>query len=171
MFCMPKQPPISAAKLWTVFAKAHRALSAHVETSVARHGLCLSDFMALEALLHKGPLTVGEIGLRVLLTSGSMTAAVDRLEKQDLVRRDFAERDRRTRVIHLTAKGERLVKAVFEAHSRDLERLMSALGPGERWRMYELLKKLGLSAAAADRNTNALSHIGRKRNNAADQKK
>ena len=168
---MPKQPPISAAKLWTVFAKAHRALSVHVEASVARHGLCLSDFMALEALLHKGPLTVGEIGVRVLLTSGSMTAAVDRLEKQDMVRRDFAERDRRMRVIHLTAKGERLVKAVFEAHSRDLESLMGALDSSERAELYELLKKLGLSPAAADRNTNALLHMGRKRNNAADQKK
>ena len=64
---MSQQQPITAAKLWLVFAKAHRALSAHVEESVAGHGLCLSDFMALEALLHKGPLTVGEIGARVLL--------------------------------------------------------------------------------------------------------
>ncbi|MBV8630674.1 MAG: MarR family transcriptional regulator, partial [Silvibacterium sp.] len=94
---MAKQPPVSAARLWTVFAKAHRALSAHVEASVARHGLCLTDFMALEALLHKGPLTVGEIGDRVLLTSGSMTAAVDRLERQGLVRRGFVKEDRRAR--------------------------------------------------------------------------
>jgi MarR family transcriptional regulator, 2-MHQ and catechol-resistance regulon repressor len=168
---MAKQPPVNATKLWTVFAKAHRALSAHVEASVARHGLCLSDFMALEALLHKGPLTVGEIGARVLLTSGSMTAAIDRLEKHGLVRREFIEQDRRARVIHLTAKGERLVKAVFDAHSRDLESLMDVLDAGERAQLYELLKKLGLSAAAADRSTDALSHTGRKRSNAADQKK
>ena len=168
---MAKQPPVNAAKLWTVFAKAHRALSVHVEASVARHGLGLSDFMALEALLHKGPLTVGEIGARVLLTSGSMTAAVDRLEKQGLVRREFIEQDRRSRVIHLTAKGQRLVKAVFDAHSRDLESLMGALDSGDRAQLYELLKKLGLSAAAADRKTNALSHTGRKRSNAADQEK
>jgi MarR family 2-MHQ and catechol resistance regulon transcriptional repressor len=105
--------------------------------------------MALEALLHKGPLTIGEIGARVLLTSGSMTAAVDRLEKRALVRREFTETDRRARVIHLTPKGRRLVKTVFDAHSQDLEALMGILGSTERSELYNSLKKLGLSVAAA----------------------
>src|SRR5262249_48433504 len=127
LVCMTEETQVSAAKLWLIFAKAHRALSAHVEESVARHGLCLSDFMALEALLHKGPLTVGEIGARVLLASGSMTAAVDRLEKLGLVRRELTEKDRRARVIHLTPRGKRLVEKIFEAHTRDLEDLMGVL--------------------------------------------
>jgi len=146
---MSQPQDITAPRLWTVFAKAHRAVSAHVEESVARHELCLSDFMALEALLHKGPLTIGEIGARVLLTSGSMTAAVDRLENMGLVRREFTEKDRRARVIHLTPKGRRLVKTVFDAHSQDLEALMGILDSTERSELYSLLKKLGLSAAAA----------------------
>lgn len=149
MLCMSQSKDIPAAKLWTVFAKAHRSVSAHVEDSVARHGLCLSDFMALEALLHRGPLTIGEIGAKVLLTSGSMTAAVDRLEKMGLVRREFTEKDRRARVIQLTPKGRRLVKKVFDAHSQDLEALMRVLDSAERSELYSLLKKLGLSAAAA----------------------
>ncbi len=149
MLCMSQPKDIAAAKLWTVFAKAHRSVSAHVEESVARHGLCLSDFMALEALLHKGPLTIGEIGARVLLTSGSMTAAVDRLEKMALVRRELTEKDRRARVIQLTPKGRRLVKTVFDAHSQDLEALMGVLDSAERSELYSLLKKLGLSAAEA----------------------
>jgi len=148
---MSRSIDIAAAKLWTVFAKAHRSVSAQVEESVARHGLCLSDFMALEALLHKGPLTIGEIGARVLLASGSMTAAVDRLEKMGLVRREFTEKDRRARMIHLTLKGRRLVKTVFDAHSQDLEALMAILDSAERNQLYSLLKKLGLSAAAARR--------------------
>jgi len=171
---MSQQAPISAAKLWIVFAKAHRSLSAHVEDSVAKHDLCLSDFMALEALLHKGPLTVGEIGARVLLASGSMTAAVDRLEKMGLVRREFTEQDRRARVIHLTPQGKQLVEKVFEAHSRDLEELMAVLGEEERAELYELLKKVGLAAAAAPRNSDGNSEVlskGRKKNNATDTEK
>src|SRR5271170_1002023 len=117
MLVMSQPTPVTATRLWTVFAKAHRSVSAHVEESVACHGLCLSDFMALEALLHKGPLTIGEIGARVLLTSGSMTAAVDRLKKMGLVRREFTEKDRRARVIQITPKGRRMVKKVFDAHS------------------------------------------------------
>jgi len=167
---MSQQQQITAARLWLVFAKAHRALSAHVEESVARHGLCLSDFMALEALLHKGPLTVGEIRARVLLASGSMTAAVDRLEKMGLVRREFTEKDRRARVIHLTTEGKGLVERVFEAHSRDLEGLMVVLDDGERDEFYRLLKKVGLAAAAAAKSSD-LSKKGRKKHNAADTEK
>jgi MarR family transcriptional regulator, 2-MHQ and catechol-resistance regulon repressor len=168
---MKPPPPLTAAKLWMVFAKAHRALSAHVEDSVARHGLCLSDFMALEALLHKGPLTVGEIRARVLLASGSMTAAIDRLEKKGLVRREFVENDRRARVIHLTAQGKRLVTKVFEAHSQDLEGLMGILDKRERGELFDLLKKLGLSAAAAPRSSDVLSTKGRNKGNVADSEK
>ena len=172
---MSQQANITAARLWTVFAKAHRALSAHVEDSVARHGLCLSDFMALEALLHKGPLTVGEIGTRVLLASGSMTAAVDRLEKMGLVNRVFTEKDRRARVIHLTPRGRRLVQTVFESHSQDLEALMAVLDRAERTELYGLLKKLGLAAAAAPRGEpkSFLSNRskGRKANNVTDSEK
>jgi MarR family transcriptional regulator, 2-MHQ and catechol-resistance regulon repressor len=168
---MKPQPPITAAKLWMVFAKAHRSLAAHVEESVARHGLCLSDFMALEALLHKGPLTVGEIRARVLLASGSMTAAIDRLEKMGLVRRGFVESDRRARVIHLTAQGKRLVTKVFEAHSRDLEALMGVLDEEERAELYGLLKKLGLAAAATPKSLDVVSTKGRNKGNVADSEK
>jgi len=159
---MSQQAQVNAARLWLVFAKAYRALSAHVEQSVASHGLCLSDFMALETLLHKGPLTVGEIGSRVLLASGSMTAAGDRLEKLGLVRREFTEKDRRARVIHLTPQGKRLVEKIFEAHAQDLEELMSELDGAERDELYRLLKKVGLAAAAAPKHLNVSSTKGRK---------
>jgi MarR family 2-MHQ and catechol resistance regulon transcriptional repressor len=64
-----------------MITKSHRALSLLAERSIANTGLCLTDFAALEALLHKGPLTIWQIQEKVLLASGSMTAAVDRLEK------------------------------------------------------------------------------------------
>jgi MarR family 2-MHQ and catechol resistance regulon transcriptional repressor len=54
---------------------------------VSALGLGGSDFAVLEVLLHKGPEPVNIIGKKVLLTSGSITAAVDRLESRKLVRR------------------------------------------------------------------------------------
>ena len=47
---------ITAPRLWLVIAKSYRALSLLAEQSIANTGLCLTDFVALEALLHKGPL-------------------------------------------------------------------------------------------------------------------
>lgn len=139
---------MTAPKLWVVLSKCHRSLGLLAERSIAEAGLCLSDFMVLEALLHKGPLTITAIQEKVLLASGSMTAAVDRVEKKGLVVRKTTPTDRRARLLELTAEGRRLAKALFEKHARDLETPMSALSEGEKQQLYTLLKKLGLSAAA-----------------------
>jgi len=127
--------------------RSHRALSLLAEESIAKAGLCLTDFAALEALLHKGPLTISEIQDKVLLASGSMTAAVDRLEKLGLVIRKSSPSDRRARVVELTPKGKRLAASCFQQHAKDLEALMSALSEKEKEQVYGPLKKLGLLAA------------------------
>jgi MarR family transcriptional regulator, 2-MHQ and catechol-resistance regulon repressor len=139
---------MTAPKLWMVLSKCHRALGLLAERSIAQAGLCLSDFMVLEALLHKGPLTITAIQAKVLLASGSMTAAVDRVEKKGLVVRKTTPTDRRARLLELTPEGRSVAKALFEKHAQDLETLMSALSDGEKQTLYALLKKLGLSAAA-----------------------
>jgi MarR family transcriptional regulator, 2-MHQ and catechol-resistance regulon repressor len=138
---------ITAPRLWLVIAKSYRALSLVAERSVANTGLCLTDFAALEALLHKGPLTISEIQDKVRLASGSMTAAVDRLEKLELVVRKSSPSDRRVRVVELTAQGKRLAASCFERHAKDLEALMSVLSEREMEQLYGSLKKLGLLAA------------------------
>ena len=144
---MKKSDAITAPRLWLVIAKSYRALSLLAEQSIANTGLCLTDFVALEALLHKGPLTISEIQDKVRLASGSMTAAVDRLEKLGLVVRKSSPTDRRARVVELTAQGKRLAASCFERHAKDLEALMSALSQEEKEQLYESIKKLGLLAA------------------------
>ncbi len=142
-----KSGRITAPRLWLVIAKSYRVLSLLAERSIANTGLCLTDFAALEALLHKGPLTISEIQDKVRLASGSMTAAVDRLEKLGLVVRKSSPNDRRARIVELTAKGERLAASSFERHAKDLEALMSALSEKETEQLHGSLKKLGLFAA------------------------
>jgi len=138
---------IAAVRLWWVMARSHHALRLLAEQSITNAGLCLTDFAALEALLHKGPLTISEIQDKVLLASGSMTAAIDRLEKRGLVVRKSTSTDRRARIVQLTGEGRRVAAAYFEKHARDLEDLMSVLTEKEKRQVYTSLKKLGLLAA------------------------
>src|SRR6266446_6494006 len=138
---------IPAPRLWIVMTRSYRALRLFAEQSIAKAGLGLTDFAVLEALLHKGPLTISEIQDKVLLASGSMTAAVDRLERLGLVVRKTSPRDRRARVLELTAEGKRLAASCYEKHARDLEALMSTLSQKEKEQAYRSLKKLGLLAA------------------------
>jgi MarR family 2-MHQ and catechol resistance regulon transcriptional repressor len=142
-----KSNRIAAPRLWLVIAKSYRALSLLAEWSIANTRLCLTDFAALEALLHKGPLTISQIQEKVRLASGSMTAAIDRLEKLGLVVRKASLHDRRARVVELTPEGKRLAASSFERHAKDLEALMSALSEKEMEQLYGSLKKLGLLAA------------------------
>jgi MarR family 2-MHQ and catechol resistance regulon transcriptional repressor len=144
---MTKSDRITAPRLWLVITKSYRVLSLLAEQSIADAGLGLTDFAALEALLHKGPLTISQIQQKVLLASGSMTAAVDRLEKLGLVVRKTSLSDRRARVLELTVEGKRLAASCFTKHAKDLGELMSALSEEEMERLHGSLKKLGLLAA------------------------
>jgi MarR family transcriptional regulator, 2-MHQ and catechol-resistance regulon repressor len=137
---------ISAPHLWTVMTRSHHAIERLAEASIARTDLCLTDFAALEALLHKGPLTITELQDKVLLASGSMTAAVDRLEGRGLLVRKSTRSDRRARVLELTQAGRRLAETCFARHAADLEALTSALSSKERTALYSSLKKIGLRA-------------------------
>ena len=139
---------LKAPKLWIVLARCYRALALSVERSMADLGLCLSDFMVLEALLHKGSLTISEIQAKVLLASGSMTAAVDRVESMGLVIRKTTAKDRRARLLELTPKGRRLIEQSFAGHAQHLESAMSVLDGEEKRRLYASLKKLGKFVAA-----------------------
>jgi MarR family 2-MHQ and catechol resistance regulon transcriptional repressor len=119
----------------------------NAQKSIAGLDLGLSDFAVLEVLLHKGPQPVNEIGKRVLLTSGSITTAVDRLEARKLVRRVVDPEDLRSRIVHLTALGRKLIDEGFAKHSRDMDETVAALSSKDREELVRLLKKLGLSAA------------------------
>jgi MarR family 2-MHQ and catechol resistance regulon transcriptional repressor len=146
---MSTSAQVNAPRLWIVLARCYRAMSQIAERSIAEAGLGLSDFAALEALRYKGPLTITEIQAKVLLAPGSMTAAVDRLERKGLVTRRPDPRDRRAKVLELTPKGKRVVEAAFERHVLELEAAMAILHGAEKRMLYGLLKKLGLFAAEA----------------------
>lgn len=136
----------SGVHLWLLLWKATKTVEAHAHGSVRATGLCLSDFGVLEALLHKGPLPVSALGRKVLLTSGSMTVAVDRLERRGLAERIFSKTDRRARIVRLTGRGAKLIRSVFAEHARDMEHVFSALTKTERHSLANLLRKLGPAA-------------------------
>lgn len=138
----------TATHVWLVLWKAARAVEQNAARSVSALGLGLSDFAVLELLLHKGPQAVNVIGKKVLLTSGSITAAIDRLESKKLVRRIPDPGDLRTRIVQLTPKGQSLIQRAFSRHAIDIRESMAVLRTAERAELIRLLKKLGMWAAA-----------------------
>jgi MarR family transcriptional regulator, 2-MHQ and catechol-resistance regulon repressor len=137
----------SGIHLWLILWKATRAVEQNALHSVSGLGLGRSDFAVLEILLHKGTQPINVIGKKVLLTSGSITTAIDRLEARKLVRRTPHPEDQRARLVELTKEGRSRIECAFRQHARDLEETVAVLTPQERLQLIQLLKKLGTFAA------------------------
>jgi len=137
----------TALKLWVVLARATNSIQKHSEQDIARHGLTPTEFGILEVLHHKGPLLLGEIQRKILVTSGGITYLVDRLVEKGLVRRENSADDRRARYAVLTAEGRGLIKRIFPVHAARIERALSGLTTSEQRQAIALIKKLGLKAA------------------------
>jgi len=129
-----------------VLWKAAKAVKKVDKASIAQTGLGLSDFVIMEALLHKGPLPINQIGEKVLLTSGSMTAAINRLEKVGLVKRIQDQSDGRYFFVHLTKSGRKIIKEAYYNHRLNLEKITEILTNKERKELVRLLKKIGFHA-------------------------
>ncbi len=141
-----RTPDVSGTHLWLVMMKAHRALERLAIGSIESFGVGLSDFGVMEMLLHKGPQPVNEIGRRIGLTSGAITAAVDRLESCELVTREAHPSDRRARVVRLTPRGRDDATKAFAHHKAAMDSAASGLSKSERALLIDLLRKLGTSA-------------------------
>jgi MarR family transcriptional regulator, 2-MHQ and catechol-resistance regulon repressor len=129
-----------------VLGRAAKAIERIDRDSISDTGITVSDFTILEALLHKGPLPINTLGGKVLLTSGSMTAAANRLEEKGLIKRIRDPSDGRSFYLHLTKKGRQLIKEAFHKHARNLEKIADVLNEQERSELVSLLKKIGRHA-------------------------
>jgi MarR family 2-MHQ and catechol resistance regulon transcriptional repressor len=137
-----------ALKLFIVLTRAANAVLGRLQSRMDLQGLTFTEFEILEALYHKGPLLLGEVQKKILLSSGGVTYTVDRLAEKGLVERRECDTDRRARYAALTRKGEALISQVFPAQADRIEQMMSALTAREQDDVTAVLRKLGLNAAS-----------------------
>ena len=121
----------------TIQTKLHRNLKTL--------GLTMSQLGVLEALLHLGPMCQREMGDKLLMSRANVTTVVDNLEKHGLVKRVQDGEDRRMLKLHLTPKGEELIRDVFPKHLAVITETMHALSAEELETLGALSKKLGLA--------------------------
>lgn len=134
-----------ATHLHLVLWRAAKAVEDVAYRSIEATGWCRSDFAVLEGLLHKGEMPVNTLGKRVLLTSGSITTAVDRLEERGLVLRRQSPEDGRVCLVRLSAKGKRAIEKAFAEHQRTLAVAMSNIPRKKKTELIDALRSLGKS--------------------------
>jgi MarR family transcriptional regulator, organic hydroperoxide resistance regulator len=97
-------------------------------------GLHQSDQECIDLLDWTGPLTAGEIGAHLGLSSGAVTGLVDRLEAGGWVRRERDQHDRRRVYVHLSPERGADLWALYQPLAEAIERYRDSL-PGRDLRV------------------------------------
>lgn len=130
-------------KLFVVLSKAYKVIMDRAVKDMKRNGLSAAEFSVLELLYHKGKTPLQPIGDKILVTSGSITYTVDKLEQKGLLTRVECPEDRRVTYAEITASGKELFDRIFPAHADMVESLTGGLTAEEKQIAIMLLKKLG----------------------------
>lgn len=136
-----KQDP--SLKLLVILSKAYKTVMEQVELDVKSRGLSFTDFAVLELLYHRGQQPLQKIADKILLTSGSITYVVNKLEKQGYLTRQQCELDKRVTYAVITDKGTELLDSIFPGHWDKIKQIMHGLDYHEKEEAIVLLKKLG----------------------------
>ena len=116
-------------------------------------GITESQLGVLEALLHLGPLTQGQLCQKILRSGSNLTTVVDNLERDGLVRRERDADDRRVQVVSLTTKGEELIDRALPRHVARVTESVSALTAEEQRELGRLCRKLGIAQSTLGATT------------------
>ncbi len=135
----------AALSMWVKLTRAFSVFSKAADSDIGSHGLTQPQFGALECLGHLGPMTIGQLCRKNLVSGGNMTVVVDNLAKLALVERVPSKEDRRAIVVQLTPQGQKIFKDIFPKHAKHIANLASVLSESEQEELGRLLKKLGTS--------------------------
>jgi DNA-binding MarR family transcriptional regulator len=104
------------------------------------HGISAEQVHVVRVLAAFGPMTIGQLGQLLALSSGTLTGAIDRLEAQGMVRRTPSPEDKRAFVVEQLLPARKL--AALDAVIDDGERVcFGALTAAERRELLRLIDK------------------------------
>ncbi len=133
----------TALRMWVKLARAFATLNRLSAANIRSFGVTPSQFAILEALGHLGPMSLGELSRKMLISCGNTTVIVDNLEREGLLERIAHAEDRRVTVARLTPKGRKLFLEIFPKHASAMAEFGSVIPELDQERLGALLRKLG----------------------------
>jgi MarR family transcriptional regulator, 2-MHQ and catechol-resistance regulon repressor len=129
-------------KPFLILMQTSRAIQERIREDMAKNNLSITDFSVLEVLFHKGKQTIQQIGTSILISSGSMTYVIDKLEQKNLLKRNACPDDRRAIHVTLTDVGIELMNKVMPIHEDFVDYAFDSLDSSEQETLVLLLKKV-----------------------------
>lgn len=126
-------------------SRLDKVIRSRLNTVFAQHGLESWEFDVLATLLRSGDphrLTPGQLLEAMMITSGTMTNRIDRLERRGLVKRMKSPDDGRQILVTLTPTGLDTVDAALIDHAANELAIINTLNPAQRAQLTHLLRTL-----------------------------
>lgn len=127
--------------------RASESVTIRLNRHLSEHGLTLSQFGVMEALLHLGPQNQRALGEKLLKSGGNITMVIDNLVRNKMVTRRRNPADRRAVLVDLSEKGREFITDLFPQHLDRILEEFSILTPDEMRELGRLCRKLGLQEA------------------------
>jgi len=105
-------------------------------------GITVPQFTALQVLINNGDMTIGELSQQMDLACSTITDLVDRMEKNELVKREKDQKDKRVVRVIVLAKGHDILQKVLDRRISFLEVKLEGLSVAEVEALKSALEKL-----------------------------
>lgn len=149
---MPREPFLPMLR---ELARCYQAFEAHSAAHIRSLALTPAQFDIVATLGNTPGMSFKELGEKTLITKGTLTGVVDRLEAQRLVRRSASAEDGRSMIVSLTPAGARLFEKVFPAHLAHCRLALGGLDATRLQRIEDALRELRNAFEAAPAATTA----------------
>lgn len=123
-------------------ARTYQAFANYSDSYVRQLGLTPPQFDVIITLGNTSGLSMNRLGEQTLVTKGTLTGIIDRLEQKSLVRRMVPQGNRRSFTVVLTPHGEELFREVYPAYVAHLGERFQNLSPTELETIRLALTKL-----------------------------
>lgn len=125
----------------------HRAVSViDKKTSdlCRNYNLTLNQFGVLEALFHKGDMTIGQVQEKILSSCGTMPIIVKNLQNRNLIKVISSPKDKRKKLLSLTKEGRDMISHLYPKNESMIVRHMAVLSDEDKEVFVSLLKKMNM---------------------------
>lgn len=118
---------------------AYQSFERYSAPDVKAMGLTTTQFDVIATLGNRPPMTCKDLGEKTLVSKGTLTGVLERLEAKGILERKLNPEDARSQMIGLTQAGQVLFEKVFPVHLQHLEKAFSKLSEKE---LTEVTKSL-----------------------------
>ncbi|MFJ5758918.1 MarR family winged helix-turn-helix transcriptional regulator [Neobacillus sp. NPDC093182] len=119
-----------------------KAIQERIRDEMSKNKLNITEFSVLEVLYYQGKQTIQQIGNRILISSGSMTYVIDKLEQKGIIKRNDCREDRRVIHITLTTEGMEMMENIMPKYQEIVDSFFGDLKDDERELMVSYLNKV-----------------------------